>query len=115
MPRFALLLLAFCLMTRTSADPQSDDEDLAEDYREVRDALRKIFARGVDPTQQEPLDASPASRRGTVAGMVATFWCPLVYYLILMQYGVVYSYTVSCVCVFELITRLIRKVVHKSG
>lgn len=73
MPRFVLLLLALCLVAWTSADSQSDDEGLAGDYKEVRDTLKKIFAGGVDPTQQKSQDASPASRQGSVAGMVATF------------------------------------------
>ncbi|XP_050691509.1 neuroendocrine convertase 1-like [Eriocheir sinensis] len=57
MPRFVLLLLALCLVVRTKTDPQSDDEE----FREVRDALRKFFARGVDPGQQKTQDISPAS------------------------------------------------------
>lgn len=70
MPRFVLLLLALCLVARTKTDPQSDDEE----FREVRDALRDIFARGVDPGQMKTRDISPASSWNTATGMAAIFW-----------------------------------------
>lgn len=74
MPHFAWVLLALCLVARTSADSQNEDEELPENYREVREALSEIFAHGVDPTQQKGVDASPPSLRGTVTGMGAYFF-----------------------------------------
>lgn len=84
MPRFVLLVLGLCLVVRTKTDPQSDDEE----FREVRDELRKIFAGGVDPEQQKTQDVFHASSWNTVEGMAAiflggvrcfktVFWCNL--------------------------------------
>lgn len=65
MGRLALLLLALCLVTGSCQNSDGKDEDLVEGYREVRETLREIFARGVDPEQQQQEDASTSSGLGT--------------------------------------------------
>ena len=81
MGRLALLLLALCLVPRTCSNQLSDDEDLVEGYREVRETLREIFDRGVDYEKQEQRDASSASLLETSEGMAL---CDLYYITIKM-------------------------------
>ncbi|XP_045115111.1 neuroendocrine convertase 1-like isoform X2 [Portunus trituberculatus] len=61
MGRLALLLLALCLVTGSCQNSEGKDEDLLDGYREVREELREIFARGVDPESQRQKDASTSS------------------------------------------------------
>ena len=61
MGRLALLLLALCLVSGNCLDSDSKDDDLVEQYREVREELREIFAHGVDPETQSRKDASTSS------------------------------------------------------